>query len=136
MNFKIFFTNSSDLGSWGELWLGEAREHFETDFGYWNRKQYEQSWTAAIVRVLKSNAPAALVVCLTAHEDRFCVDWWPMYPVGDKDYFQNQIPSLPRSPIGAEDSIFDHIPRRHPRKHVSEWALSTGALQSWLDCQA
>lgn len=83
MQFDIKFTLPSKEGSWGELWIAGVMEEFEASFAYWTKDQYVASWVRSLTESLATNRPTAIIVCMTDPKQNSCIDWWPVYLVGE-----------------------------------------------------
>lgn len=132
MQFDIQFTVPSDEGSWGELWIAGMREEFEASFSYWTQAQYITSWVRSLSVALSTNRPTAIIICMTDPEQKSCIDWWPVYPVGETFFFRNAILDLSQIDCPSDAQVFDHIPPRDMDSSVSEWSVSRAAVSDWV----
>ncbi len=113
----------------GVLILGDHRESFLASLYDWSRQDYEKQWRHAIEAVLDAGDKAALITTFVSPQVGTHLEWWPMYLVGNRVFFQDQLLfheklSRPFSVESAFLYIRDRETVNEEGQTISEWSVS------------
>ena len=120
----------------GVLILGDHRESFLASLYDWSRQDYENQWRHAIEAVLDAGDKAALITTFVSPQVGTHLEWWPMYLVGNRVFFQDQLLfyeklSRPFSVGNAFLYIRDRDTVNEEGQTISEWSVSLTDIESF-----
>jgi hypothetical protein len=110
----------------GLLLLGDVRESFLSSLHQWSREDYERQWKDAIELLLRGKDKSALITTYGSPEVATHLEWWPMYMVGNKVFFQDHLLFYDQLPEPfCVDKVLSYLHDRRVRnsegKKISEW---------------
>jgi len=130
------YDNATVAAAVGELVLGGHRENFRASLYLWSKLDYEAQWRNAIEALLGGIDKSALIVEYVGPESSICLEWWPMYRLGDvihiQDHllFYDQLPE-PFSLEKASSFIRDRRTVDEDGNPISEWNVSLSEVENF-----
>jgi hypothetical protein len=116
----------------GEITIGDFKETFYSPINYWKKEDYEKQWHEAIER-LKSYPQSCFIVKIRDPQCSKYVLTWPIYKIGEKLVFRNQMyfHKIYKQRLGnkimTSSNCYEYIPQRrslYERKdNISEWII-------------
>jgi hypothetical protein len=82
------YDDQSTPAASGLLVLGEFQERFLASLYQWSREDYEGQWRQAIAALFHGKK-SALITGYVSPQAASHLEWWPMYSVEEKVFFQN-----------------------------------------------
>jgi hypothetical protein len=110
-----------------EIHINDYKETLYVPVDYWSIEDYERQWKEGFER-LNTHDRSCLVVAIHNPEEEPFIEWWPIYKIKNKIYFQNHFlgADIYEKRIGTKkftiQSCYDFIPPKS-RSKVSEWEV-------------
>jgi hypothetical protein len=140
--FSIAFTgeSASDDAAMavGEIRLGEHRESFHAEIGFWTVQDYQDHWRAALRRLLSGAAVSCLVTSLSDPHRATFLTTWPLYRDHEEVHVQNRLVFLdellpaPFAPAAPWESVDPRTTVDEKGRPVSEWHITLTDIEIFL----
>ncbi len=128
--FYIRFENefNEDNLRYGEIKIGDFQERFLASADYWTWEQYQKQWKDGIQRIINGQEKSCLITDMSNPKSTKYIFWRPMYLVGNKVFFQDQILLLEQleSPFDENSpflSVSDRKTISEEGDMISEWEI-------------
>jgi len=140
-NFSIGFTGFDEQDPFvalGELKLGEDCEHFGSILGFWRVDDYEESWLAALRRLVSGASVSCLATSVIDPSNANFLEVWPLYQEEGSVYVQNSLifpDQLSRefNPAAPWESIDPRSVIDEDGEAISEWRVSLDDVREFLE---
>lgn len=122
----------------GELKLGEDCEHFGSILGFWRVDDYEESWLAALRRLVSGASVSCLATSVIDPSNANFLEVWPLYQEEGSVYVQNSLifpDQLSRefNPAAPWESIDPRSVIDEDGEAISEWRVSLDDVREFLE---
>ncbi|MDA4848908.1 hypothetical protein [Hoeflea poritis] len=121
----------------GSIRIGEFEEKFQTSLSYWNRERYFCQWKEALTRLIDGEKCSAIITNMYDPSIANFIIWWPIYAIGEKVHFQNQVLLLAELEKTFDESDpYKSIPKRETisedGEKISEWIIGISEVEPCL----
>jgi hypothetical protein len=140
-SFSIGFTGfdkQDPFVALGELTLGEDREHFGSVLGFWGVNDYEESWLAALRRLVSGASISCLATSVIDPSNANFLEVWPLYREERDVYVQNSLIfpdqlSHEFNPAAPWESVDPRSVVDEDGQLISEWRVSLDDIREFLE---
>ena len=140
-NFSIGFTGfdkQDPFVALGELKLGEDCEHFGSILGFWGVGDYEESWLAALRRLVSGASISCLATSVIDPSNANFLEVWPLYREEGNVYVQNSLIfpdqlSHEFDPDAPWDSVDPRSVVDEDGQAISEWKVNLNDIREFLE---
>jgi hypothetical protein len=120
----------------GVMVLGDTEEHFLASLYQWGQEDYEKQWRHAMEVLLDETDKAALITTYGSPDVATHLEWWPMYLVGSRVFFQNHLLFYHqlREPFSVDKALSflrDRETIDAEGKTISEWSVSLSEVEAF-----
>jgi hypothetical protein len=123
--------------AYGCINIGTLRERFEASLEFWTLSDYRSHWQRSIQRIADRHDKSCLITSLTEPKSANFLQWWPIYRIGERAHFQNQILFLNEIRGGFDPNdpyqfVRDRMTISADGSPISEWSVPVSSLLWFL----